>query len=289
MRRGRYLFAPRFPFVPGYEVIGEIAALGSAVTGLRVGQRVAALIVHGGYAEQVLVNADELVPVPDGVDDAAAVALILNYVTAYQALTRSAQLQPGQSALVMGASGGVGSALLELLALHGVQAYGAASVRHHDFVRSLGATPLDARGGPLDRSLRDLVPAGVDAALDGLGGKFVAQAVRAMRRGGTVVGYGFSSTMHEGRSDRIALTRGLLALASAPLLMRRARFYGITALYRTDKRPFLADLPVLFEWLRAGKLAPRIHAELPLLAAAEAGVMLERGGVQGKIVHLAAL
>ena len=284
MRRGRYMFAPRYPFVPGYEVIGEVDALGSAVTSLRQGQRVAALTVHGAYAEQLLVAADELVPVPDGVDDAAAVALILNYVTAYQALHRSARLQPGQTALVTGASGGVGSALLELLALQGVKAFGAASPRQQAFVSSFGATPivLDRQGG---EPLGEQLPEPVDAALDALGGKYVGQCVRATRLGGTVVAYGFSSTL----GDRMALTRGVLALGMAPLRGRRARFYGITALYRRDKRPFLTDLALLFEWLREGKLRPRIHAKLPLLAAAEAGAMLERGGVQGKIVHLAAV
>jgi NADPH:quinone reductase-like Zn-dependent oxidoreductase len=125
--------------------------------------------------------------------------------------------------------------------------------------------------------------------LDALGGRYVGQCVRATRRGGTVVAYGFSSTLVDGRSDRVALARGMLALGCAPLRGRRARFYGITALYRRDKQPFLTDLAVLFEWLRKGQLKPRIHARLPLLAAAEAGAMLERGGVQGKIVHLASL
>jgi NADPH:quinone reductase len=289
MRRGRYVFAPPYPFVPGYEVIGEIDALGSAVQHLRVGQRVAALVVHGGYAEQILVCGDELVPVPEGIDNAMAVAMILNYVTAYQMITRSARLQPGQSALVTGASGGVGSALLELLTLHGMPAYATASPRHHAYIRSLGATPLpiEPRTEPLDKALRALVPNGVDAAFDALGGRFVAQCVRATCRGGTIVAYGFASTIHGGRSHRIALARGLCALASAPLLARRPRFYGISALYRTNKRPFLQDLAQLFQWLQAGKLHPHIHARLPLLAAGEAAAMLERGGVQGKIVHLA--
>lgn len=289
MRRGRYIYAPPYPFVPGYEVIGEIEAIGTAVSGFREGDRVAALIVHGGYAERLLIDAAELVRVPEGVDDADAVTMILNYVTAHQALHRCAQLRPGQSALVTGASGGVGSALVELLALHGVQSFAAAAPAHHDFLRSHGATPIDARARPLDTAVRELVPQGVDAALDALGGRFVGQCVRATRRRGVVVAYGFSSTIRAGRSDRLALARGLVALAGAPLRGRKPRFYGITALYRKDKRAFLEDLPRLFELLRLGKVRPKIHARLPLLAAAEASIMLERGGVHGKIVHLAAL
>ena len=91
MRRGSYAFAPPIPFVPGYEVVGEVDAVGAGVTELRVGQRVAALLVHCGYAERVVRKATEFVPVPEGLDDAQAVALILNYVTAYQAIHRTAK------------------------------------------------------------------------------------------------------------------------------------------------------------------------------------------------------
>ena len=90
MRRGRYLYAPPYPFVPGYEVIGDVEALGPGVSGLTAGQRVAALIVHGGYAEKLVLPASAVVPVPEGLALAEAVALILNYVTAYQAIHRTA-------------------------------------------------------------------------------------------------------------------------------------------------------------------------------------------------------
>jgi NADPH2:quinone reductase len=182
MRRGTYPYAPPIPFVPGYEVVGDVEAVGPGVTTLRVGQRVAALLVHGGYAEKVVRRAEEFVPVPDGLGDAEAVALILNYVTAYQAIHRSAKVQAGQRVLVTGANGGVGSAALELLREAGATAYGAASAKNHDMVRALGATPVEGRAGPVDVALRAVCPEGVDAALDGLGGDSITQCIRATRK-----------------------------------------------------------------------------------------------------------
>jgi NADPH:quinone reductase-like Zn-dependent oxidoreductase len=288
MRRGRYLFAPAIPFVPGYELIGDVEAVGPGVTELRVGQRVAGLVVHGGYAEKIVRPARELVPVPAGLDDGEAVALILNYVTAYQSIHRTARVRAGESALVTGANGGVGSAALELLRLAGVKAYGAAGRAHHDLVRSLGAIPIEGRDAPVDEGVRRLVPAGVDAAFDGLGGRFVAPCVRATRRGGIVVGYGFSGASRGHTPSMTALARGMASLfLGAPMSGRRGRFYGITALYRRDPQPFRDDLTTLFGLLAAGEIRPRIAARLPLLAAREANERLERGGVEGKIVHLA--
>lgn len=289
MRRGRYLFAPPLPFVPGYEVVAEVEALGAGVSGLRPGQRVAALVGHGGYAEKIVLPAGELVPVPEHLDDGDVVALILNYVTAYQAIHRVARLRPGQTALVNGANGGVGTALLDLLRALGARAIGAAAAAHHPLVRELGAIPVESRRAPFGEGVRAILPEGVDAAFDGLGGRFVREAVRATRRGGIVVGYGFSGTIRAGRPSRLAYARGMLSLLlEAPLAGRRGRLYGITLLYRRDPRPFREDLATLLGLLEAGEIRPRIAARLPLLAAREANELLERGGVQGKIVHLAA-
>jgi NADPH2:quinone reductase len=289
MRRGRYPFAPPMPFVPGYEVVGDVESLGPGVRDLRVGQRVAALVVHGGYAEKIVRPASELVPVPDGLDDAEVVALILNYVTAYQSIHRVARVTAGQTALVTGAGGGVGSAVLDLLRVAGVRVLGAAGRARHDLIRELGATPIDGRESPLDEGVRRILPAGVDAAFDGLGGRYVSACVRATRRGGVVVGYGFSGAMKGPKPDHLEIARGVLSLlVGAPLAGRRGRFYGITLRYRRDPRPFREDPATLFGLLAARAIRPRIAARLPLLAAREASERLERGGVEGKIVHLSA-
>jgi len=288
MRRGYYPYAPKLPFVQGYDVVGEVEAIGSGVTQVAIGDRVAALAVWGGYAEMFYRGADELVRVPAGLDDAEVVALILNYATAYQVGYRVAQQKAGETALVTGANGGVGQALLELLSLEGVTTYGAAGKRGHELVRALGGIPIEGRDAPVDVSLRAVLPAGVDAAYDALGGKFVAQCTRATRRGGHVVGYGFSGAVgKDGKPSNAAAVRGLLRLyIGSKLAGRKTTMYGITALYRKDKRPFLEDLPKLFALLAANKIHPKISARLPLLAAREANERMEAGGVDGKIVLL---
>ena len=164
MRTSKYMFAPPWPFVGGYEVLGEVDAIGDGVTGFRVGQRVCALTVYGAWSEYFTREAEHFVPVPDGVDDGEAVALILNYITAYQMMHRSANIQPGQLALVSGANGGVGTALLELCQLEGVRVIAASSPKHFDHVRQFGAEPIESRTRPLDVLVREKFPDGVDVA-----------------------------------------------------------------------------------------------------------------------------
>lgn len=282
-RTGRYLFAPKFPFVEGYEVVGDVDAVGEGVAGFALGQRVCALTVYGAWAEYFTRNADDFVPVPEGLDDADVVALILNYTTAYQMIHRVAKMRPGQTALVTGANGGVGTALLELLRAHGVRALGSASRKHFDLVQSLGGEPIESRVHPVDVAVHAVLPEGVDVAFDILGGAGTRECIRATRRGGLVVGYGFMAA----RGGRLGTLRGFGALLLGTRLAgRRGAFYGITALYRKDKRPLKEDLPKLFELLAARKIAPQIAARLPLLAGREAERLLEAGGVAGKVVLL---
>src|SRR5580704_16995421 len=193
MLAGDYMFAPKIPFVGGYEIVGVVEAFGADVTGFSVGQRVAALTVHGGFAERLVRGAEHFVPIPGEVSDVQAAAVILNYVSAWQMIHRVAKVRAGQTALVTGAAGGVGTAILQLLHLAGVKTYGAASARKHGLVAKLGATPVDYQAGPIDRFLRACEPSGVDFAFDAIGGANIRNCLRAVRRGGAVVGYGFMS------------------------------------------------------------------------------------------------
>src|SRR3954468_22791875 len=120
-REGIHPETPPVPFTPGWDLVGVVDRLGASASGIDVGQTVAALPIHGAYAEFVCLPQRELVPVPSGLDPAEAVSLILNYVTAYQMLHRSAQVRRGQRVLVHGAAGGVGSALLQLGRLVGLE------------------------------------------------------------------------------------------------------------------------------------------------------------------------
>jgi NADPH:quinone reductase len=288
MRRGSYPYAPKIPFAPGYEVIGDVEALGTGVQTLRLGQRVAALTVYGGYGEVVVRRAEEFIPVPDGLEDADVVALILNYVVAFQMIERVAKPQSGQLALVTGANGGVGTALLELLRLRGVKTIGAASPSKHDLIRSYGATPIPSRGAPIDVSVHRIAREGVDVAFDVVGGHGTAECIRATKRGGMIVTYGFMGTMKNGKQSRRLVFLGLWsAWVGSRLVGRRGASYGITALYRKDPPPFREDLPKLFDLLASGQIKPKIAARLPLLEARRGNEMLEAGDLEGKIVLLA--
>ncbi len=287
MRRGRYPFAPPFPFIPGYEVLGVVDAIGSGVAGFALGQKVAALTVYGAFAEYLVRAAGHFVPVPAGLDDAETVTLVLNYGTPWQMIHRLARLRAGQTALVTGANGGVGTALLDLLRDANVRVLGACSDRHAEVVRSLGGEPIPSRGTPLDRTVRCVLPEGVDAAFDILGGAGTGECVRATKRGGVVVGYGFMGTVVHSRPSRWLTLRGFASLLiGARLRGRRGAFYGITLRYRRDPGPYREDLASLLALLAARRIAPRIAHRLPLLAVRRSQELLEAGGVAGKIVLL---
>jgi NADPH:quinone reductase-like Zn-dependent oxidoreductase len=288
MRRGSYPFAPKVPFIPGYDVVGIVEALGEDASGVAIGQRVACLSVFGGFGEVVVRGVRELVPVPDGLDSAEVVALVLNYVSAWQMIERVAKPLAGDLALVTGANGGVGSALLELLGLRGVKVIGAASAAHRALVESYGARWIESRGIPLREALRPIAPEGVDVSFDAIGGLASAECLDATRRGGRLVGYGWMGTAKDGRiSTALTLKTLMTVLVRAPFSGRRGTFYGITGLYRADVKPFREDLGKLLGLLALGKIRPRIAARLPLFDARIGIEMLEKGGIEGKIVLMA--
>ena len=142
-RYGLSPFAPKVPFVPGYEVMGVVDAIGKGVTRVAVGDRVAALIGHGGYSEMIYLGQEHLVRVPEALDPADVVTVVLNYVSAYQMLHRVAKVKAGDKVLITGASGGMGTALLELGKLAGLKMYGTASKSKHDVLNQFGCAPID--------------------------------------------------------------------------------------------------------------------------------------------------
>jgi NADPH:quinone reductase len=282
MLSGNYPFAPKIPFVPGYEAVGAVDAIGPGVSGFELGQRVAALTVYGGFAEYIIREAEHFLPVPDGVSDRDAAAVILNYITAWQMIHRVAKVRQGERALVTGASGGVGSAALGLLRLAGVKTYGAASPAKHPLVRSLGATPINYREGRLDILMRQIEPDGVDHVFDAIGGANIGPCIGALRRGGTLVGFGFMGA--PGILPKIVMFSNLFV--GARLRGRRGNFYGITALYRKDPKPFREDLPKIFALLEEKRIDPLVTQTFALLEARKAVEVLASGSVEGKIVLL---
>src|SRR5262245_49313653 len=201
MREGIHPEARRRPFTPGWDVVGIVDALGEGVGAVPLGATVAALPIVGGYAEYLCLPATELVPVPPQLDPAEAVCLILNYVTAYQMLHRSAQAKPGETALVHGAAGGVGTALLQLARLHGIRIYGTASTGKLKTVESLGGHPIDYTRSDFLKVIRGIPRGGVDIVFDGIGGWNLLRSWRALTRGGRLVAYGLQSFFVGGKRD----------------------------------------------------------------------------------------
>jgi NADPH2:quinone reductase len=295
MREGIHPETPPLPFTPGWDLIGVVDRLGDGVSGIEAGQIFASLPIRGAYAEYVCLPQTELIPVPSGLDAAEAVSLVLNYVTAYQMLHRSAKVSPGQWVLIHGASGGVGSALLQLGGLAGLKMCGTCSSRGAPAVTDLGGIAIDYRLQDFVEEARRLADGGVDAVFDSIGGTHIWRSREALRSGGTVVAYGLTGSLHGGRlasgrsGDRHrfrAIAIFGLYIAGGWLLPGRKRVvpYSIQWLKRVKPALFRQDLMTLFDLLKQQKVRPLIALRLPLVEARRAHELLGAGGVTGKIV-----
>jgi len=293
IRRGRFPdFKGPLPFTPGYEIVGLVEKIGAGVAATLEGQMVADLCVVGGYAQYAIRPSDYLVPVPDGIDPAEAACIPLAYLTAFQMLTRCRDLPSGATILVVGASGTVGTALLDLARHLGVKAIGTCSTANMPVIERFGAAAIDYRAGDFVTALRTLTAggAGVDIAFDAIGGAHFGRSFACLAPRGLLVGYG-SQTMAVGGESLVAAGLGLarLKLWSALSFLfggRRAVFYSITARRSTRPEEFKADMAALFQLLRAGAIRPVVIERVPLAAATKVHERIDRGGLGGKIVLL---
>ncbi len=289
MRLGKYYDQPPFPFVPGYDVVGTVTATGPGVDPMLAGRRFAAVIKVGGWASHLLVEAGDLVPVPDEVDAAAAETVAVNGVTAWQMLHRTAKVRAGATVVVLGANGGVGSILVQLARHAGMAVIGTASARHHETVRALGATPVDYRDPDMYQQIRKLAPEGVDAVFDHVGGPGLVQSWRLLRRGGTLVNYGAAS----GKNDKgnallptLKLFTRLLAWNHLPN-GKNAHFYNFWAGRRrlaSFRDRLGTDLTQVLRLVADGAVMPQIAARIPLTDASAALTLAESRTVLGKVV-----
>jgi NADPH:quinone reductase-like Zn-dependent oxidoreductase len=288
----RYSFpgGPPMPYTPGQDIVGVVDKLGEGVSTVEPGQKVAGFTfgAGGGYTEFICRPASELVPVPSGLDPAEAVCLVVNYLTAHLAMHRTANVQSGERILVHGAAGGVGTALLHLGKLAGLEMYGTASRYNHELVSALGATPIDYRTEDFVERIRGLTGDGVDAVFDPIGGATqVWRSYRALRKGGRLVWFGMAATKKKGLRviPLTLLMQALLVLIpggkQAPLMPDLGTFtQEHTDWYRET-------LMELLDLLAAGKIKPVVAERIPLVEAARAHELLERGGYAGKVVLVA--
>jgi NADPH:quinone reductase-like Zn-dependent oxidoreductase len=260
MRRGTYPLQRKAPLTPGYSVLGKVRLNGKGCSQFKAGERVACLSKYDGQAELINLPERFLVRVPEGVDLKAAVALVLDWVTAYQMLHHVARVKPGQTIFVHGLSGGVGGALLSLGKIQGANVLGTASTRKHEELRRLGALPFDYANKNWIGAVQKL--GGADAVFDALGFESFEESYSILHKGGILVGYGMNLPALM-KTPRHAALPAMLKLFSKNLLFwsgKRTTFFGLT---RTSKN-FIPDLERLFDWLKSGKISPPIKATFKL-------------------------
>jgi NADPH2:quinone reductase len=274
--QGKYQFKAEPPFSPGGEVAGVVKALGEGVTGVRVGARVIASSTYGGFAEEMAVEAERLVPMPDAMDYVPASAFILTYGTSYHALKDRAQLKAGETLLVLGASGGVGIAAIQLGKAMGARVIAAASSETKLAVcKDNGADELiDYAADDLRTRVKAITAGrGVDVVYDPVGGPYSEPALRDMAWNGRFLVVGFAA----GEIPKVPLN--LVLLKGCAIV---GVFWG--AFTRTEPQRNRRNNEELMQLYLDGKVKPHIHATYPLTEAAKAlnEVLYKR--VSGKVV-----
>jgi NADPH:quinone reductase-like Zn-dependent oxidoreductase len=290
MRRDRYPGQPKFPFVLGYDLVGTVAAVGSHVDPALVRRRVAAVPRTGGWTTHAVLDARTLVPIPDGLDPAEAETVVVNGITAWQMLHRKAHARAGQTILVHGANGGVGTTLVQLARHAGIRVIATAAPRHHDALQQMGAETVDYNHPELADRVRGLAPNGVNAVFDHLGGPSFKRSFDLLAPGGTLVAYGFAA-QRDDTTNPILLFLGVyarLALWNLQPSRRRARFYNFWAGSRITPARFrqrlAGDLTKVLALLADGALTAHIAARIPLHQASSAMTLAESRTVLGKVI-----
>lgn len=270
--RGMYQTKHELPFVLGSEASGIVAEVGAG-SRFAVGDRVAAIPGQGSFAEFMVVSDEQTVPVPDGVSLAHAAGMPMNVLTADFALRLRAQVRPGQSILVHGAAGGLGSAAVQMALAMGLEVIGVVSTEAKgETVRALGATHVVRAEGFKDAA-KELYPSGVDYVFDPVGGDRFTDSTRVLAPYGRLLVLGFTA----GEIPSVKVNR---------LLLKNISVDGVAWGAATRERPgYIAEQwEAVAEYVSAGKLNPAIHATYPLGEAAAAIGELDSRSVQGKVL-----
>jgi len=273
---GKYQFKPDFPFSPGSEAAGEIVEVGSAVTTIKPGTRVVHFGLHGAFAEELVVPAEQVVPIPDAMSFEQAASLMMVYGTSYHALVDRGATQSGDTLLVLGAGGGVGLAAVELGAALGARVIAAASTEEKlAIARDKGATETinylteDFRG-----RVKEITDGkGVDVLYDPVGGDIAGLALRSMAVNGRYLVVGFAA------GDIPAFPANLALLKECQIV---GVFFG--NFRRREPQAYTRNLDQLMRWFAEGKVNPRVHRTFALEQVADAMNAITDRSVIGKIV-----
>ena len=274
--QGKYQSRPPFPFIPGSEVAGIVKEVGEGVDHVKVGGRVIAFTGMGGFAEEAIADAPKLIPMPGNMDFTTASAFVLVYGTSYHALKDRAQLQAGETLLVLGAAGGVGLAAVEIGKVMGARVIAAASSDEKlEICKRHGADEvINYASEDLKERIKQLTGGkGVDVAFDPVGGDYSEPVLRSMAWGGRFLVIGFAA----GDIPRIPLNLPLLKVYSIVGV-----FWG--SFMERDPKHGQENLMELLAWFAEGKLKPRVSATYPLEQVANALNDLMERKVTGKAV-----
>ena len=274
--QNKYQHKPPLPFSPGSEVAGVVKSLGAGVESWKAGDRVIAQTTYGGFAEEVIAETDQLLPIPEGMDFAPAASLGLAYGTSYYGLIERGQLRAGETLLVLGASGGVGLAAIEIGKILGAKVIACASspaklavCREHGADETIDYCAEDMRA----RVKAITQGKGVDVVYDPVGGPYTEPALRDMAWGGRLLVVGFAA----GDIPKIPLNLPLIKGCSIVGV-----WWGAFA--KRDWAQHRDNIAQLGRWFAEGRIKPHISATYPLERAAEALNALAQRGVTGKVV-----
>lgn len=279
----RHVFRKRPPVaVPGYEVVGTVEATGQDVTGFALGSRIAAFVEYGGNARHALVRAANAVPLPPSVDDAAAAAAILNYATVFGMLEATA-LGAGDTLLINGATGGVGSAMLDTARALGLSAIGA--TRGDSQRQAFGARLFDSNSASLVADVRHATGGGVHAVFDGRAGLGLWRSRAMLRNRGSLIVFGLSSVAQRGLAARLGSFGSIATFALfTALRSKRTRLFAIDRTYHEAPARVRNWVSRVVTQLAEGTISPLVAATLPLARTREAHALIEAGGAVGKVV-----
>lgn len=293
MREGLYPNVSHRNLTPGYDIVGRVVQVGRHVTRFSVGDRVASLTQTEGYAHYTVANELLSVPCPEHLEANQVVALVLNYTTAYQMLTRVAKIQLGASILIHGVAGGVGSALLELALQMDVRVYGTLSRRkwnalpvhlseHRNFCK------IDYQAEPFEKALSQIATQGIDAVFDAVGGAHLKRSYQTLNIGGVAITYGFSTAIKNGRKNWFAAITGYIRSALSLVQMisdnKTIAGYGIWIYANAHPEGFREDLTKLIHMLEQGILRPMVAKCYPLEEAETALATVAHSQLPGKVV-----
>ena len=291
MRRDQYPGMPKFPFVPGYDIVGSVVAVGDNANNILIGKRFAVLTLTGGWATYTTVKTADLLPIPEGVNAIETEALIVNGITAWQMLHRDAKIKKGDTILVHGANGGVGTILTQLAQIAGVRVIGASSPKHHEILQKEGIIPVDYNDKDLAQTIRTIAPDGVNAVFDNIGGKSINVSFGLLKKGGTMVSY---AMMSKTNSNIIRMAQFLFMICKVLLLNilpngKNAAFYYIWTGKGTEKfrAEMKTDFTTLMNLVKQNKLKPKIASTFPLTEITKAMEFAESRNVFGKVVLVA--